>query len=61
MAHAYGLDVTDACVMAAFCDYDRDGWLDVSITTNLLNIGRAPRRPARTTFSTTIAMAPSPT
>ncbi len=36
MAHAYGLDVTDASVMAAFCDYDRDGWLDVYITTNLL-------------------------
>jgi enediyne biosynthesis protein E4 len=26
MAHAYGLDVNDASVMAAFCDYDRDGW-----------------------------------
>src|SRR5947207_2465172 len=25
MAHTYGLDVRDACVMAAFCDYDRDG------------------------------------
>jgi len=37
MAHAYGLDVTDASVMAAFCDYDRDGWLDVYITTNLLS------------------------
>ncbi len=36
MAHAYGLDVMDASVMAAFCDYDRDGWLDVYITTNLL-------------------------
>ncbi|WP_343125152.1 FG-GAP-like repeat-containing protein [Opitutus sp. GAS368] len=35
-AHAYGLDVKDASVMAAFCDYDRDGWLDVYITTNLL-------------------------
>jgi len=35
MAHAYGLDVKDASVMAAFCDYDRDGWLDVYITTNL--------------------------
>ena len=37
MAHAYGLDVKDASVMAAFCDYDRDGWLDVYITTNLLS------------------------
>ncbi len=37
MAHAYGLDVKDASVMAAFYDYDRDGWLDVYITTNLLS------------------------
>ena len=36
MAHAYGLDVTDSSVMAAFCDYDRDGWLDVYVATNLL-------------------------
>ncbi len=42
MAHAYGLDVTDACVMASFCDYDRDGWLDVYITTNLLDNARHP-------------------
>ncbi len=38
MAHAYGLDVRDASGMAAFFDYDRDGWLDVFIQTNLLNI-----------------------
>jgi hypothetical protein len=36
-AHAYGLDVNDACVMAAFGDYDRDGWLDVFIQTNILD------------------------
>jgi len=42
MAHAYGLDVKDACVMAAFCDYDRDGWLDVYIATNLLNRAAHP-------------------
>ena len=42
MAHAYGLDVTDSCVMAAFCDYDRDGWLDVYITTNLLDHAAHP-------------------
>ena len=42
MAHAYGLDVTDACVMAAFCDYDRDGWLDVYIPTNVLDSARHP-------------------
>jgi hypothetical protein len=35
MAHAYGLDVKDSSVMAAFCDYDRDGWLDVYIATNI--------------------------
>jgi hypothetical protein len=37
MAHAYGLDIRDSSVMAAFCDYDRDGWLDVYITTNMLD------------------------
>ena len=42
MAHAYGLDVKDACVMAAFCDYDRDGWLDVYIATNLLDYSTHP-------------------
>ena len=42
MAHAYGLDVKDACTMAAFCDYDRDGWLDVFIQTNLLNNATHP-------------------
>ncbi len=43
MAHAYGLDVKDASGMACFCDYDRDGWLDVYIATNLLNIAEHPR------------------
>ncbi len=42
MAHAYGLDVNDASSMAAFCDYDRDGWLDVFIQTNLLNYAERP-------------------
>ena len=42
MAQACGLDVTDSSVMAAFCDYDRDGWLDVYITTNLLNHAAHP-------------------
>jgi hypothetical protein len=36
-AAARGLAVNDACVMAGFCDYDRDGWLDVFIQTNLLD------------------------
>jgi hypothetical protein len=42
MAHAYGLDVVDASVMASFCDYDRDGWLDVYIATNLLSSAKHP-------------------
>jgi len=41
-ARAHGLDVTDSSVMAAFCDYDRDGWLDVYITTNILDAVRQP-------------------
>ena len=42
MAHEYGLDVVDSSVMAAFSDYDRSGWLDVYVTTNLLNITTHP-------------------
>ncbi len=42
MAKAYGLDVNDSSVMAAFCDYDRDGWLDVYIATNILDITAHP-------------------
>ena len=42
MAHAYGLDLKDASVMAAFCDYDRDGWLDVYIVTNVLDVAKHP-------------------
>jgi hypothetical protein len=42
MAHAYGLDVSDASSMAAFCDYDRDGWLDVFIQTNVLDYSAHP-------------------
>ena len=41
-AHAYGLDVRDACGMASFCDCDRDGRLDVYIATNLLDATRHP-------------------
>src|SRR5208283_1456001 len=36
-AQARGLAVRDASVMAAFCDYDRDGFLDVFVQTNLLD------------------------
>ncbi|HXQ81594.1 MAG TPA: VCBS repeat-containing protein, partial [Opitutaceae bacterium] len=42
MAHAYGLDVVDSSVMAAFCDYDRDGWLDLYIATSVLNASTHP-------------------
>lgn len=34
-AAAHGLAVSDASGAAAFCDYDRDGWLDVYLQTNL--------------------------
>jgi hypothetical protein len=33
-AAARGLAVNDGCVMAAFCDYDRDGHLDAFVQTN---------------------------
>ncbi len=36
-AAARGLAVNDASVVGAFCDYDRDGWLDVYVVTNLLD------------------------
>ena len=39
---ASGLDVKDATTTASFCDYDRDGWLDVYIQTNLLNNAERP-------------------
>ena len=32
-----GLAVVDASGIGAFCDYDRDGWLDVYVQTNMLN------------------------
>ena len=37
-----GLAVVDASGMAAFCDYDRDGWLDVYIQTNMLDASAHP-------------------
>ncbi len=39
---ARGLAVVDACGVGAFCDYDRDGWLDVYITANMLDATRYP-------------------
>src|SRR5580692_10730399 len=42
-AEARGLAVSDASVMAAFCDYDRDGKLDVFIQTNLLDVDAHPK------------------
>ena len=41
-AVARGLALNDASSMAAFCDYDRDGWLDVHVQTNLLDGERRP-------------------
>lgn len=37
-----GLDLVDASSAACFADYDRDGWLDVYIQTNLLDAGAHP-------------------
>ncbi|PTY07784.1 RNA-binding protein [Opitutaceae bacterium EW11] len=36
-AAAYGLAIKDASVMASFADYDRDGYLDLYLQTNILN------------------------
>lgn len=41
-AAARGLAVTDASGMAAFCDFDRDGWLDVYVQTSLLDASKHP-------------------
>ncbi len=41
-AAARGLALNDASNMAAFCDYDRDGWLDVYVQTNVLDTERRP-------------------
>ncbi|MFZ5495656.1 MAG: VCBS repeat-containing protein [Verrucomicrobiota bacterium] len=41
-AAARGLALSDASGMAAFCDYDRDGWLDVHVQTNLLDAAAHP-------------------
>jgi hypothetical protein len=41
-AKARGLAVVDASGQGAFCDYDRDGWLDVYVQTNLIDAVKAP-------------------
>ena len=41
-AAARGLAVVDSSGMAAFCDYDRDGFLDVYIQTNMLDASKSP-------------------
>ncbi len=41
-AAAAGLAIKDSSVIAAFGDYDRDGWLDVYIATNILDILKHP-------------------
>ena len=41
-SEARGLAVKDASGMGAFCDYDRDGWLDVYVQTNMLDSAAHP-------------------
>ena len=41
-AAARGLALSDGSVVGAFGDYDRDGWLDVYVPTNLADSGRHP-------------------
>ncbi len=41
-AEARGLALSDASGMAAFADYDRDGWLDVYVQTNMLSASSSP-------------------
>lgn len=41
-AAARGLALVEASAMGAFCDYDRDGWIDVYVATNVLHAERRP-------------------
>ncbi len=41
-AEARGLALVDASGVGAFADYDRDGWLDVYVQTNMLNATENP-------------------
>ena len=42
-AKAYGLDIKDASVHAVFADYDRDGFVDCYLVTNILDFSKAPQ------------------
>ena len=42
-AERRGLALSDASGVGAFADYDRDGWLDVYVQTNLLDSETAPK------------------
>jgi hypothetical protein len=42
-AHEYGLDIKDASVHAIFADYDRDGFVDCYLVTNILDFSKAPQ------------------
>lgn len=42
-AKSYGLDVKDASVHASFADYDRDGFLDCYLVTNILDFAKSPQ------------------
>lgn len=42
-AKAYGLDIKDASVHAVFADYDRDGFLDLYLVTNILDFAKSPQ------------------
>ncbi|MDQ8205548.1 VCBS repeat-containing protein, partial [Pelagicoccus sp. SDUM812003] len=37
-----GLDLTSASGMGHFCDFNRDGWLDVYVQTNMLDARKSP-------------------
>ncbi len=41
-AEPRGLALVDSCVMAAFCDFDRDGLIDLYLQTNLLDFSVQP-------------------
>jgi hypothetical protein len=42
-AHEFGLDIKDASVHATFADYDRDGFLDCYLVTNILDFSKSPQ------------------